>query len=131
MGLIEIQRADVFMKELKGPARVAKAKKVSPHPELFTIGLSTIGGDHVLAGPDLTQDIQEIIFPTTQSLTRNQANDVRHLSQHVRVGGDIFLTLNVNDFIKHGKHAALAERGILVFTPEEAVSLLKRLYNWT
>ena len=129
-GLIEIQRADVFMQELKGDDRVAKGKQVQPHPPLFRIGQSTLGGGDVLAGPELTTDIQEILFPTAHTLKPNQENDVRHLSQHVRVGGDVFVTLNTNDFVKRGKQAALAERGIWVFTPSEIVDLLHRLYGW-
>ena len=118
------------MQELKGDDRVAKGKQVQPHPELFTIGISMIGGDAVLAGPELTTDIQEILFPTAHTLTPNQENDIRHLSQHVRVGGDVFVTLNTNDFVKRGKQAALAERGIWVFTPTEIVDLLRRLFGW-
>lgn len=128
--LIEIQRADVFMKELKGDDRIAKAEQVQPHPGLFTIGQSKIGGGDVLAGPDLTTEIQKVLFPTVQTLGSNQTNDVQHLSQHVRVGGDVFMTLNTRDFINRGKQEALTERGIWVFTPPEIVALLERLYGW-
>ncbi len=129
-GLVEIQRADVFMEELKGDDRVAKGKRVQPHPGLFTIGQSVLGGGDVLVGPDMTTDIKEILFPTAHTLTPNQENDIQHLSEHVRVGNDVFVTLNTKDFVKHGKQAALAERGIWVFTPSEIVDLLERLYGW-
>ncbi len=129
-GLVEIQRADVFMKELKGDDRLAKGKQIQPHPGLFTIRQSVLGGGDVLAGPDLTTYIEEILFPTAHTLTPNQENDIQHLSQHVRVGNDVFVTLNTKDFVKHGKQAALAERGIWVFTPSEIVDLLERLYGW-
>ncbi len=128
-GLIEIQRADAFMQELKGNDRVSKGKQFQPHPGLFTLG-GMFGSHAVLVGPELTTDIQEILFPTAHTLRPNQAYDVRHLSQHVRVGGDVFVTLNINDFVKRGKQATLAERGIWVFTPSEIVDLLQRLYAW-
>ena len=130
MGRIEIERADVLFKELKGANRLAKAQEITQHPNLFTIGTSVIGGDHVIAGPDLSKYIGGVLFPTTSDLTTNQENDVRHLAQHIRVGGDIFVTLNTKDFLKHGKHEKLAHCGIWVFTPEGVIQLLKRLYSW-
>lgn len=129
MGRIEIQRSDAFMEELKGHDRVIKAKEIPSHPPLFKFG-DTLGGDGVLSGPDLSQYVHKVLFPTTRNLTPNQKNDIRHLSQHIKVGGDIFVTLNTNDFIKHGKQATFAERGIWVFTPTDAVHLLRQLYSW-
>jgi hypothetical protein len=128
---ILLQRSSAFLDEHRGPdARQAKAEAIAPHPQLFTIGISTLGGGDVLAGPDMQYEIRKILFPTTKDLTPTQAQDVEHLRQHVRTGGRAFLTLNVRDFIRKGKQRALSDLGIWVFTPQELVELLKHLYGY-
>lgn len=116
--------------ELAGEARVAKARLLAPHPELFTLGSSPLGGPDVLAGPDLPGDLQQILFPTARPLTKNQYYDVEHLRLHVRTGGDIFVTRNPNDFITRGRQETLRSFGIWVLSPNELVGLLTELYGW-
>jgi len=131
-GLLTLQRADVLLKELKGSdQRVAKGKSFDEHPELFRIGISALGSGHVLAGPDMQDQIRRILFPTTRTLTVNQENDVEHLRQHIQTGGDAFITKNTKDFINNGKQERLAYFGIWVLTPTELVTLLRRLYQWS
>jgi len=121
----------VLLKELRGPAkRIAKGEAIDKHPALFTIGISILGGDDVLAGPDLRDELTQMLFPTTRTLTVNQEYDIEHLRLHVRTGGDAFITKNTNDFINNGKQEKLAQIGIWVFTPAELVGLLQKLYNW-
>ncbi|MBM4132949.1 MAG: hypothetical protein FJ245_04190 [Nitrospira sp.] len=129
-GNLELQRSSAMLEELKGETRVAKAKSLGVHPNLFTIGVSVLDGPGVLAGPDLFEDLQQILFPTANALTGNQRFDVEHLRLHVRTGGDIFVTMNPNDFITRGRQATLASVGIWVLSPAELVGLLKELYGW-
>lgn len=119
-----------MLEELRGGPRVAKAKLLSPHPRLFTIGSSTIGGPDVLAGPDLVGELQEILFPTSNPLTENQRRDIEHLRLHVQTGGDVFVTLNPNDFITRGRQDVLRSFGIWALSPGETVGLLNELYGW-
>lgn len=119
-----------MLDELEGKARVAKAQSLAPHPGLFTIGFSAIGGPDVLAGPDLSSELQQILFPTANPLTENQRHDVEHLRLHVRTGGDAFVTLNPNDFITRGRQETLRSFGIWVLSPGELVGLLTELYGW-
>ena len=128
-GLLELQRSSVMLEELKGESRVAKARGLDPHPNLFILGSSVLDGPDVLAGPDLPGVLQGILFPTAGSLTENQRHDVEHLRLHVRTGGDVFVTLNPNDFITRGRQAELASLGIWVLSPQELVELLKKLYG--
>jgi hypothetical protein len=86
------------------------------------------GGD-VLAGPDLADSIRSVLFPTTRVLTQSQQNDVQHLRQHVRAGGDVFVT-NDKDFIKNGKQIRFCMMGVWVLLPVEVVDLLSCLYGW-
>lgn len=130
-GYVLLQRSDVMLHELRGEAFVAKAESIDVHPGIIILGASMLDGPAVLAGPDLRDDIRRILFPTANPLTSNQVNDVGHLRLHVRTGGDAFVTLNKNDFITRGRQAALAAIGIWVFTPEEVVTLLAKLYEWT
>lgn len=117
--------------ELAGEARVAKARSLAPHPGLFTLGRSgALGGPEVLAGPDLPSELQQILFPTANPLTENQRYDVEHLRLHVRTGGDVFVTLNPNDFITRGRQETLRSFGIWVLSPSELVGLLTELYGW-
>lgn len=130
-GHLELQRSDVMLTELKGKARIAKARSLDPHPGLFNLDSSVLGDSHVLAGPDLSQELQQILFPTANPLTTNQQSDVKHLQLHVRTGGDIFVTLNPNDFITYGRQEMLASVGIWVLSPNDIVSLLRQLYAWS
>lgn len=131
-GLLEIQRSDTFLKEFTGPkAHMDKATDIAAFPRLVTFDVSTFGGGDVLAGPDLGPEIKKILFPTVAQLNQNQQNDVEHLRQHVRTGLDVFLTKNVNDFIRGGKQETLRKRGIWVCTPEQFVACMGVLYGWT
>lgn len=129
-GQIELQRTDTMLKELKGRHRVQKASSLAPQPELFTLDASVLGGPDVLAGPDMSEELRRILFPTASALTANQERDVEHLFHHVRTGGDLFVTLNLNDFITHGRQDALRLVGIWVVTPPQAVELLKEVHGW-
>jgi len=119
-----------MLNELTGMTRVAKARLLEEHPELFTLGKSVLDGPDVLAGPDLAKELQGILFPSATPLTKNQSYDVEHLRLHVRTGGDAFVTLNRNDFITRGRQDQLASVGIWVFSPSQVVTLLKELYQW-
>ena len=127
---IEIQRTDAMLKELKGERRVQKASSLPPQPKLFTLDVSVLGGPDVLAGPDMSVELRRILFPTANPLTENQERDVEHLFHHVRTGGDLFVTLNPNDFIAHGRQEALRLVGIWIVTPRQAVELLKEAHGW-
>jgi hypothetical protein len=127
---LELQRSSAMLGELGGEARVAKARSLAPHPGLSTLGSGDLGGPDVLAGPDLPGELQQILFPTANPLTENQRYDVEHLRQHVRTGGDVFVTLNPNDFITRGRQATLRSFGIWVLSPSELVGLLTELYSW-
>ena len=116
--------------ELKGEPRVAKARSLAPHPDLFTLDQSVLDGPDVLAGPDLGAELQRILFPTANPLTENQRADIEHLRLHVQTGGDVFVTLNPNDFITRGRQEALCSAGIWVLAPSELVELLTELYGW-
>jgi hypothetical protein len=130
-GRLTLQRSNVFLEELKGPEqRTTKGQSIQAHPGLFTLDISVLDGGDVLAGPDLEEPLQQILFPTTKNRNKNQNYDVEHLRQHIRTGGDVFLTMNTSDFIKHGKQAMLSRLGIWVFTPQELVELLRRLYGY-
>lgn len=129
-GHIELYRSEVMLDELAGKARVEKARSLAPHPGLFTLGSSTLGGPDVLAGPDLPDELQQILFPTANSLSENQRYDVEHLRLHVRTGGDVFVTLNPNDFITRGRQETLRSFGIWVLSPSQLVKLLTELYDW-
>lgn len=130
-GDLELQRSSAMLAELKGADRIAKANSLGPHPNLFTVGSSAIGGADVLAGPDLPHELQQVLFPTANPLTENQRNDIEHLRQHVRTGGDVFVTHNPNDFITRGRQETLASCGVWVLSPSEVVTLLRDLYGWS
>ena len=129
-GSLQLQRSDMMLKELKGKERVEKGESLQRHPNLFVLGSSFLGGEDVLSGPDLGDELREILFPKIRALSKNQQFDVQHLRLHILTGGDIFLTLNSNDFITRGRKEKLASHGIWVFTPDDAVDLLKRIYDW-
>jgi len=131
-GKIETQRASPFLKEFRGPDRhVKKAQQIPKPPPLFRLGGSMLGGGDILAGPDLKDEISKILFPTVKTLNQNQENDVQHLHEHIQSGGDIFVTLNPNDFMVDDKQEKLREIGVWVLTPKETVNLLRDLYEWT
>jgi hypothetical protein len=129
-GRLELQRSDAMLGELIGEVRVEKASAMDEHPGLFTLDKSVLNGPDVLAGPDLGPDIQNVLFPTAHSLTDNQLHDIEHLRLHVLTGGDVFVTLNRNDFITRGRQDILRACGIWVMEPVELVDLLKMLYEW-
>jgi hypothetical protein len=124
-----------MLKELQGQARIAKATSLATHPGLLSLDVNFLGVPDVLAGPDIAQDLQQILFPTAKPLTENQRSDVEHLRLHVRTGGDVFVTLNPNDFITRGRQEVLSSFGIWVLSPAKLVGLLKELYGremeWT
>jgi hypothetical protein len=66
----------------------------------------------MLVGPDVHDEVRPILFPTTATLTANQNADIDHLRDHVRTGGDAFVTLDEDDFMRHGKRIELQRRGI-------------------
>jgi len=129
-GQIEFQRTDAMLKELRGKYRVQKASSLPAQPKLFTLDVSVLGGPDVLAGPDMNAELRRVLFPTANPLTENQKRDVEHLFHHVRTGGDLFVTLNTNDFIAHGRQDILCLVGIWVVTPPQAVGLLKDAHGW-
>ena len=130
-GRLALQRSDAMLGEIKGEARVSKAAAMPPHPGLFTLGVSTLGGPGVLAGPDMGPELEAILFPTSATLTSNQRQDVEHLRKHIQTGGDVFVTLNPNDFIIRGRQERFRSVGIWVMSPAELVSLLKSAFRWT
>ena len=113
-GQIEFQRTDAMLKELRGKYRVQKASSLPAQPKLFTLDVSVLGGPDVLAGPDMNAELRRVLSPTANPLTENQKRDVEHLFHHVRTGGDLFVTLNTNDFIAHGRQDILCLVGIWV-----------------
>jgi hypothetical protein len=119
-----MERADVLLEELAGHDRRRKVESVSPLPQVFTWNVSRWNMGDVWGGPELTLEVKDVLFPTTTKLTRNQTNDIRHLTAHVRSGGDAFLTLNTSDFIKRGKQRQLSRYGIWVFTPSELTPII-------
>ena len=130
-GKVVLQRSNVLLAELKGPEqRTTKGQSIEAHPGVFTFDFSVWDGGDVFGGPDVGAELHQVLFPTTKNLNSNQANDVEHLRQHVLTGGDAFLTMNTNDFIKRGKKELLSSVGIWVFTPQELVEFLKKLYDY-
>ena len=129
-GRLELQRSDSMLGELQGEARLEKASSLDEHPSLFTLGLSTLDGPDVLAGPDSGPELRNVLFPSVHTLTENQFHDVEPLRLHVLTGGDVFITLNRNNFITRGRQEALRSCGIWVMEPFELVELLKTLYEW-
>lgn len=119
-----------MLSEIEGDARVVKAEAMPEHPGLFILDQSVLDGPDVLAGPDLEAELRSLLFPTVRALTDNQSNDIEHLRRHVLTGGDVFVTLNRNDFITRGRQEALRACGIWVMQPPEIVELLKSLYKW-
>jgi hypothetical protein len=61
-GHIALQRSEAMLGELRGEARVEKAKSLGRHPGLLTFDVSVFGGPDVLAGPDLNAEIEDILF---------------------------------------------------------------------
>jgi len=129
-GKIDLQRSDAMPRELDGEAWVMKARPLSAQPGLFSLDPGVLEGPDVLAGPDLRSELEEILFPDARPVTDNQASDVEHLRRHVLAGSDVFVTLNVNDFVLRGRSEELRARGIWILTPTELVRLLSELYEW-
>lgn len=130
-GKIEIQKSTPFSEEAQGNRkREAKEKQVLPHPSLFVLGSSSLGGGAVLGGPDLRKEIQAILFPGVTELSQGQERDVQHLAEHVRTGGHLFVTLDTSDFISGNKEKKLRALGIWAVTPEKAVELLIFVRGW-
>lgn len=130
-GRLLLQRSDAMLAEMKGDARVVKAAALPSHPGVFTLGVGRLGGPDVLAGPDMKGELEATLFPTTSTLSANQRHDVEHLRSHVRTGGDVFVTLNPNDFISRGRQERLRSVGIWVMSPNELVGLLLSAFRWT
>ena len=129
-GKIELQRSDAMVREVGGEARVTKAYSLGSQPGLFAPDASALERPDAAAGPDLRSELEEILFPDARPLTDNQVDDIEHLRHHVLAGGDVFVTLNVNDFVLRGRSEELRARGIWVLTPTELVTLLSELYEW-
>ena len=130
-GKITLERSDELLRELHGAARIAKAGALKPHPDVWRLGISRLGLDTLLAGPDMQEPIRETLFPTTASLSPNQQADVEHLRAHVFTGGDVFVTKNPRDFMRWGKQGVFSKLGIWVLSPSELVTLLEDLYHWS
>jgi hypothetical protein len=130
-GRIEIQKSTPFSIEARGTLeREAKAKKIPNHPPLFILGSSALGSGAVLAGPDIRNEIQRILFPGVPHLSVNQERDVQHLGEHVRTGGHLFVTLDKSDFRAGKKERQLRALGVWVVSPEKAVDLIFSVYGW-
>ncbi len=130
-GKIEIQKSAPFSAEIQGNLkREAKDKNIPHHPPLFVLGSSILGGGDVLAGPDIKDKIQGILFPGVSHLSVNQERDVQHLGEHVRTGGHLFVTLDKSDFIAGKKEKQLRALGIWCVVPETAVKLFISTYDW-
>jgi len=132
-GRVVLERSNVFLQELKGHSRQAKAALIPPHPAVWKLGIpgqSELGITTMLGGADVGDEVKTVMFPTTTTVNRNQMADVDHIRDHVMTGSHAFVTLNVNDFTRHGKQADLRRRGIWVFTPLEVTQLLVELYSW-
>lgn len=129
---IIITRSHTMMKELTGKDRKNKAVSVNEHPEVWSLGSATskLGINTNIAGPDMTEPLKRIMFPTTQIVNVNQAYDIEHLQSHLHSGGDVFVTLNPQDFILRGKKEKLSSLGIWAFNPDELVDFLNTLYGW-
>lgn len=130
-GKIEIQKSSPFSIETQGNTkREAKEKSVASHPELFMLGSDCFDGSAVLAGPDLREEIQAVLFPSVTCLSIGQKRDVQHLAEHVRTGGHLFVTIDTSDFISGNKEKKLRSLGIWAVTPEKAVELFDLVYDW-
>lgn len=131
-GYFELQRASEMLEEVQRSQIdlfVDKAMAIQEVPGVFMLDASILGGGDVLAGPDLRVELREILFPHPQ-LTLNQISDIEHLHEHIRTGGDIFATSDLNGYIKNGKREQLIQRGIWVFPPEHLIPFLRHLYDW-
>jgi hypothetical protein len=127
-GWLHLQRADALLNELRGEARIAKASTMAPHPDVFVLGASSLGGDNVLAGELLDPAfLARLMFPTTSALLPNHQHDIDHLRQHVRTGGDAFVTLD-GDFLDE-RRRSLQQIGIWTFRPEQLVAHLRAGYG--
>ena len=67
------------------------------------------------------------MFPTTPVLLANHQQDIEHLRQHVRTGGDAFVTLD-GDFLDE-RRQRLQQIGIWPFRPDELVAHLRAGYG--
>lgn len=108
---------------------IEKSLSYEPHPPVLTFPW-TFGDGAVFGGPDMEDELHDILFPTTMDLTLNQKRDVEHLRSHVFTGGDVFITKNPKDFIVRGKQEKLSRLGIWVFAPNELVNIFSSVYGW-
>jgi hypothetical protein len=132
-GLFELQRSTAMLPELRGGNRIAKAGGLDEHNRPWLIGVagrSEIGVTTFVGGPDLSDDLANLLFPTTATINSKQQADVDHLQSHIHAGADMFITKDLNDFIKHGKQVELSMRGLWVFDPHGAIAFLRDLYHW-
>ena len=129
-GQIHLQGAEELRKEAQGSFQQAKAEATKPLPtNFFILGSSSLNGGDIFAGPEIWGQLRAILFPTVAELNDNQMSDVNHLAQHVRSGGDAFITRDTN-FMKDRKQETLRRYGIWVFHPEELVALFRQLHKW-
>jgi len=132
-GRIVLERSGTFLAELKGQRRIEKAALIPQHLTVWALGVagqSELGVTTMLGGPDVHDEVRSVMFPTTATLNNNQNADIDHLRGHVRTGGDAFVTLDEDDFIRDGKRMELQRRGIWIFTPPEITQFLTELYGW-
>ncbi len=74
------------------------------------------------------QQLSGILFPNRDPsrLNMGETNSVAHLMMHHTLGRSIFVTNNVQVFMSDGKQSRLRTMyKILVFTPDEAVTVLR------
>ncbi len=125
-----IERAPAMLNELKGAQRIAKAQTLAQHRDGWILGVSALGIDTYLAGPNMETELVDVLFPTTAVLNGNQRADVEHLRSHIQTGADIFLTRDAGDFIVGGKRDELLPYGIWILSPREFVLLCQEAYAW-
>ena len=101
-GKFVIERAEVMLDELKGAQRIAKARTIPQHRGGWILGVSTLGIDTYLGGPDMETELVDVLFPTTAVLNENQRADVEHLRSHIQTGADIFSDAGCRRFHRRG-----------------------------
>ena len=116
----------------------ARRRKTANYPnvsEPIVLGVSFLGESYIGDNSFVPKfdDLARILFPTTaiNRLTPNQENDVMHLPSHIYSKADIFITKNTRDFIKGGRREKLLLKwGVVIMTPEEAISDLISKHGW-
>ncbi len=104
---------------------------------VFRLDVSVLGGPDVLAGNadvSLNERLKALLAPTTSArhiagyeeapgVAAKVFSDIDHLIAHVKSGADAFVTLDLSTIL--GRRVRLAEAGIRVCTPTEALALLQ------